>query len=450
MMSRRMIARCALVIGLALVAQGCGQKNFLPNPFKSRTTKGYQGTGKRLPVLDQSKALEPATALKGIDFALPEAQPQVNWPTPAGAYEGSPDHVQAAAAFEVDWRRKVGVGSSRRTHLLAPPVIADGRIFTIDGEAGVSARDEKSGAEIWKVNLDPKTRRDGEAYGGGVAYADGTLFVASGYRFVAALNAATGQQKWRVGMQSPIHSAPTVAGGRVFVTDVEDQMFALDAATGVTSWNYQALEEPARIRAASSPVVSGEVVVAPFASGEVVAMRTTNGGVLWTDTLSFTNRNNALSEIRDIAGRPVIYRGDVYAGSHSGVFGAISLRDGQRRWELPITSITTPWVAGDVLYVVDQQGQVLCIARESGQIYWAVKLNEGIKKAKKRPVWSGAVLASNRLVIGNSDGKAIALNPKTGAKIGELNLGGPSFLSPVAAGGKLYFLTDKADLVAVR
>jgi outer membrane protein assembly factor BamB len=241
-----------------------------------------------------------------------------------------------------------------------------------------------------------------------------------------------------------------VVDGRVFVVDVEDQLFTLDAATGNQVWNYQALQEPARVISASSPAIDGEVVVAPFASGEVIAFRTVNGNPLWQDTLSFTSRNNALSEIRDIAGRPVIYRGDVFAGSHSGMFGAISLRDGQRRWDLPIATITTPLPAGDVVYVTDQAGQVICIARESGQVFWTVDLNAGAEKRKDRAVWSGPLLASNRLILVSSRGEAVALNPKNGQRMKTLKLGSPAFLSPIAAGNLVYVLTEDADLVAIR
>jgi len=62
-----------------------------------------------------------------------------------------------------------------------------------------------------------------------------------------------------------------------------------------------------RFRLTSTGRVTG------FASGELVAQRAPNGNDLWTQALSQSNRNNALSEIRDIAGRPVIYRGDVLA-----------------------------------------------------------------------------------------------------------------------------------------
>lgn len=448
---RRTFARCAAVLAVSLGLASCGGLRLphVPGLGGKGSTK-YQGPGTRIPVLTLNQQLQPSAALKGVDFALPPAQPQAAWPLPGGTPEQSVEHVAAAQGFEVAWRRKAGQGRSRSHHVTATPVIADGKIFVMDGEALVSARDERSGAELWRVNLAPRSGRDREAYGGGLAYDNGALFVSSGFRFVTALDARSGAQKWRTAVASPVHGAPNVSGGRVFVVDTEDQLFAMDAASGNIVWNFQALEEPARVVSASSPAISGEVVVAPFASGEINAFRTVNGTALWTDTLSFTSRNNALSEIRDIAGRPVIYRGDVFAGSHSGLFGAISLRDGQRRWDLPIATITTPLPTGDVVYVTDQNGQLICIARESGQVFWTVDLNAGIKNRKKRAVWSGPMLASDRLIVVSSAGQAVALNPKSGARIKTIKLGAGAWLSPIAAGGAVYVMSEDAELVAIR
>ena len=118
---------------------------------------------------------------------------------------------------------------------------------------------------------------------------------------------------------------------RVFAVAIDNTLLTFDTATGATGWTYQALSESARILAASSPAVSGDTVVAAFGSGELVALRAANGNDLWNEALSRANRNNALSEIRDIPGRPVIYQGDVFAVSHSGVFAATDLRTGQAR-----------------------------------------------------------------------------------------------------------------------
>ena len=448
MMRRGLILRLAAVVVLAMGASACAGIKMPRVPFTKSKPK-YSNPGQRIPVLALNQQLTPSEALKGIDFALPAPQPLAAWPQASGPNEPAVEHVQAGEGFQVEWRRDIGAGENRRAHITAPPVVADGRVYVMDGKATVSARDANTGSEIWSTDLEPRKGRDREGYGGGVAVAGGQVFVTSGYRFVAALDAGTGAVKWKVDTATPVHGAPTVAGNLVYAVDIANELVAYDMNTGAQTWTYQALEEPARVLSSASPAVSGEVLVAPFASGELVALRAANGTDLWMDVLSFSSRNNALSEIRDIPGRPVIYRGLVYAGSHSGVFVALDLRDGTRRWSLPITTITSPWAAGDVVYVTSQAGEVICIARESGQIYWIVDLNKGISR-KKRAIWSGPVLASNQLVVVSSKGEAVALNPKNGTRLKSAKLGGSSFVSPVAANGRLYVVTEKGDLVSIR
>jgi hypothetical protein len=50
----------------------------------------------------------------------------------------------------------------------------------------------------------------------------------------------------------------------------------------------------------------------------------------------------------------------------------------------------------------------------------------------------------------SSDGVAVAADAKTGAIQKEVRLGSPAFLTPVAAGGTVYVVTDEAELIALR
>ncbi len=319
----------------------------------------------------------------------------------------------------------------------------------MDAEAHVSAFDAASGARIWRSDLTQRTKRDREAFGGGLAFDGGKLVVTSGYRFVAALDAASGKVLWRTKVDSPIHGAPSVADGRVFAINIDDELEAYNIQTGAQDWTYQALTEPARILKASSPTPAGEAVIAPFASGELVALQASNGNEEWNVTLSRTSRTNALSEIRDIAGRPVVYQGAVLAGSHSGVFMSVDLRTGESKWNLPITTIETPWPAGDVVFIISQAGEVICASRENGQVYWIADLNKGVKR-KKRSLFFGPVLASGRLIVVSDRGLALALDPKTGKLQSTLKLGAPALIGPIAMNGSLYVVTDKAELIAIR
>ena len=443
-------ARALSAVLIASALAGCAGIR-TPSFFglNNRKPKERAAEGQRIAVLGSAQQVEVTPSLKGVDFSVPPPAAQASWPLPGGDAEQSVEHVAAGANLRIAWRRSIGFGATKIAHVTAPPIVADGRVFTLDGMGGVQASDARTGQEVWRDQFAPRRGRDREAFGGGLAYDNGVLFVTSGYRFVAAVDAGSGKVKWRFDTIVPVHGAPNVADGKVYAVDVNDQLMAFDALTGRMVWTFQALQEPARMLEAASPAISSGVVVSPFASGELVALSTLNGQQIWEDTLSETNRDNALSEIRDIAGRPVIYRGDVIAGSHSGVLTAIDLHTGQRRWSVPISTITTPWPAGDVIYATDQSGKVICLSRDSGQVYWIKDLNAGVKK-KQRAIYSGPVLAANHLLVVDSLGALVALNPKTGARQTTLKLGSAAFLNPIGVDGTLYVLTNGGDLVAIR
>ena len=462
MTSRRNTLLVACLIA-ALGASGCSTLGRL-NPFdRDDGPQETAGEGQRISIVPADQRLEPAEALKGVDFSLPTPHTVAAWPLPGGTPEQSVDHVDAAPGLQIAWRRNFGEGSERGRYVTAPPVAAGGKVFVMDAEGRVSAIDARTGAQIWRTATNPgDNKRDRLAFGGGLAYADGKLYVSSGWRQVLQMDANTGAIGWRTRTSEAIHGAPTVAGGRVLVVALDNTLLTFDAATGTPSWTYQALSEPARILSASSPAVQGDTVVAAFGSGELVALRAANGNDLWNEALSRASRTSALSEIRDIPGRPVIYQGDVFAVSHSGVFSAIDLRTGQARWNLPVVGITTPLPAGDVVYVVSKNGEVICVSRETGQIYWIRDLNEGFRGKKKggffgiggqrmtRPVWSSPMLTNNKLIVAGQTGQLAVLNAKTGEVEQRISLGAPVLLSPIAMGDTIYLVTDKGALVALR
>ena len=468
------VLKVALLCGLAVTVASCGTvRRALPFGLGGDDQPRATATeGQRISVLEFEQQLAPSAALAGRDFFLPGPQAATAWTQPGGGADNAVEHVIAAQDFTVAWRRDIGAGSSRAYQVMAPVVADNGRVFVLDAESTVSAVDAGSGQVAWRTDIKPDEPSGGGGFfgfggdaggggfGGGVAVGGGKVFVASGYRVVTALDQATGAVLWTTPVDVPIHGAPTVSGSRVFVVDVENQIAAFDVNTGQQDWSYRGIPEPARILRASSPAVTGDTVIAPFSSGELVALRASTGQSLWNQVLSRTSRTSALSEIRDIAGRPVISRGVVYAVSHSGQMAAIDVRTGQPKWELPIAGVNAPLPVGDVVYIVSKNGELTVINRESGQVYWTRDLNEG--RARKEggflgffdrvvtPEWSGPLLASNRLLLVNSDGELVALDPKTGAQTATLRLGGPAYIAPAAYNGALYVLTDRGQLVSIR
>jgi outer membrane protein assembly factor BamB len=457
------VLKVALICGVAATMASCGtvRRNL---PFGLGGGKEDAGAtasaGQRISVLEFEQSLSPSAALSGRDFFLPGPQAVTAWTQPGGTSENLVEHVIAAPNFQIAWKRGVGSGSAHVGNVMAPIVAADGKIFVLDGESTVSAVSADTGAILWKANVKNADRDRNGGFGGGVAVGGGKVFVSSGYRSMTALDANTGAVVWTQQVDAPIHGAPTVSGNRVFVVDVDSQLFAFDANTGAQDWTYRGIAEPARVMRASSPAVSGTTVVAPFASGQLVALSALNGQAVWEETLSRTSRTSALSEVRDVAGRPVISRGMVYGVSHSGVMSALDLRSGQPKWQLPVTGVNAPLPVGDAVFVVSKSGQLITVNRDTGQIYWTRELNEGrVRKEggffgffdrELRPQWSGPLLASNRLVMVNSFGEAVAFDPKTGVAQTTLKLGAPAYIAPAAYNGALYVLTDNGQLICIR
>lgn len=462
------VLKTALVCGAAVTLASCGTvREMLPfNLGRTHDAQSIASEGQRISVLEFEQQLTPSAALSGRDFFIPGPQAAVSWPTPGGTAENSVEHVIAAPEFAIGWRRNIGAGSSDTRQVMAPVVADSGKVFVMDGESRVTALDATTGSPAWEANVRPEGRERG-GFGGGLTVGGGKVFVASGYRTMTALDQNTGAVLWQVTVDAPIHGAPTVAGSRVYVIDVDNQLIAFNVATGQQDWSFRGIAEPARVMRASSPAVTGDTVIAPFSSGEVIAVRASTGQALWQQTLSRTSRTSALSEIRDIAGRPVVSRGVVYAISHAGVLSAMEVRSGEPVWRagsapitIPVAGINAPLPVGDVVYVVSKDGELVVVNRQSGQIYWSKDLNEGRVRQEGgflgffdrtvRPSWSGPIMASNRLVLVNSDGEAVAFNPKTGELLSTLNLGAAAYIAPAAYNGMLYVLTDKGELIAIR
>ena len=113
-----------------------------------------------------------------------------------------------------------------------------------------------------------------------------------------------------------------------------------------------------------------------------------------------------------------------------------------------------------MVYVVSKRGELTVVNRDTGAVYWTRDLNAdrvrqegglfGYFDRTVRPAWAGPILASNRLILVNSDGEMVAHDPKTGAETAKLDLGAPAYIAPAAYNGALYVLTDDGVLVSIR
>lgn len=400
-------------------------------------------------VFDRDAAPDPRIA--DLSVVLPKSYSNAAWAQTAGAPSHVMHHLTLGEHPNEAWSVDIGAGSDSHRTLMTVPVVAEGRVFTMDSEFEVRAFDAKDGAEIWSFTPGVPDEDD-EAFGGGIAYDEGRLFVTTGFGGAIALDAKRGRALWRQKLPGPVRSAPTVAGERVFMVTIDNQLVVLDAATGRKLWTHTTVSESAGLLGGSSPAVSGSTVVVPYSSGELFAMRAENGRVVWSDNLTAFRRLDALATLAHIRGSPVVDRGMVLAISNSGRLVAIDQRSGRRLWERRIGGVDTPWVAGDFIFLLSNEAELFCLTREGGRVRWLRQLPRyADPKDKEDPIlWAGPVLVGDRLVVVGSNGAALTVSPYTGEPLGRIRLPDGVMLPPVVAENSIYFLTEDADLIAYR
>jgi len=422
--------------------------------FFSQADKKTKIPGERISVQAFDSQLDPDPQLAQTPVQLPKPWVNTDWPQPGGYPGHAMQHLALGDTLREVWSADIGTPGDDETKILGQPVLADGRIFTKDATSRVSAFDANTGRRLWRIDFTPKGETEG-ALGGGLAYADGRLIVATAYGDVLAVQPNTGLIYWHVALKLPVRGAPAVDGGRAFAITQDNQLFALEAETGRQLWTYAGLVEAAGLLGAAAPAVEGSTVIAPFSSGEVVALRAESGTVGWSEQLVRTaGRVNAMGALNDINALPVIDRGRVYAVSQSGRFVAIDQRTGERLWERAIASVQTPWVAGDFIYTITVDAEIICLSRRDGKVKWIRQLQR--YKDPTAPVrkglitWYGPVLAGDRLIVASTDERAYALSPYNGDLISSIKLSGPAAVAPVVAGQTVYLLTENARLSAFR
>jgi outer membrane protein assembly factor BamB len=193
-------------------------------------------------------------------------------------------------------------------------------------------------------------------------------------------------------------------------------------------------------------------VVGGFGSGDLLALRADSGTVAWADSLASARGRNSLTDLSAIRALPVISGGRVYAIGLGGLMLALDLRSGRRLWERDMAGGDTPWLAGDWIFLITADQQLVAMSAADGRVRWTADLPRypNPKNTRNPIFWRGPILAGDRLLVCGSTGRMIAADPQTGHTLAEQKLPDAASLAPVAANGLTYVVTDDGSLSAFR
>jgi len=433
------VSRAALALALVAALAACEREAMLP--------------GERL---DARSALvtEPDGTNAARPIRLPAAERIADWGQRGMNTRNRPVHAALSAAPVEVWTTDIGQGNTRRQRIATDPVAADGRVFTMDSDAGLAATALATGAPLWSVDLTPGFDRGGGISGGGLAVAGGVVHATTNYGELVALAADSGRILWRQRLGAGL-GPPTVGGGAVYVMAADGRAWSVDAGNGRLLWTIPAAAMPDSIvSGGAAPAVGDGHVILPFPTGEIQAVFPRSGALFWGAHVAGGRRGAAYAAIGDITSDPVVAGDTVYVGNHSGWVVALDARTGARRWQARDGAYSPVLPAGDSVFFVSDRNELIRVDAATGARVWGVELPfyQRARENRRKAVFThyGPILAGGRLVVASGDGTIRLFAPESGEPTGTLSIRGGAAAHPIVVDDTSLAVSEDGPLHAYR
>jgi len=322
------------------------------------------------------------------------------------------DTYEGLWRFPNQWDLSGAAG--RLSGIYGPPVVnADGVVFVGDYNGYVYAFRPADLSRTTEGEPPAASFKLSEKIIGGVALdeASDTLFVAAGSSLYAIraddLVARIRDEKASVTVArlfkagGEIWSTPVLASGKLLVSSLDGNLYAVDARSGSQLWRFSAGKS-----LASTPVVSGGVVLVGGFDGRLHAVDLDSGDEAW----SFTASNWVWS-------RPYVAGERVYFGDFDGNLYAVDLDSGDEAWSFTASNWvwSRPYVAGERVYFGDFDGNLYAVELSSGTLAWKASLGRGA-------IRGSPVITAGVVVVATEEGWLLGIDPSSQAKRWEKEL----------------------------
>ena len=344
--------------------------------------------------------------------------------------------VDFEASVEVDtlWRRRIGSGID--DHFLKLRPVHDGALVFAAGHDGeVVACDALTGDVVWETETDAPLS-------GGPGVGEGLVVVGTLDGEVIALDAERGTVQWRAGVTSEVLASPLAARGVVVVRTADGKLFGLARDSGRRLWAYDRTMPVLTLRGTGSPVLFRDMVIAGFDGGRVVAISLSDGETRWETPVAVPSGRSELERIVDIDADLVIADDTVYVVTFQGQMTAMDARLGAILWRRDMSSHAGMGLDYSSLYVSDEMSHVWALDRLNGASLWRQQRLQG--RGLGAPVRLG-----DHVIVADADGYVHWLRREDGHFAARMRVRDGVLAPPVAAGEAVYVLDRGGTLSAL-
>ena len=291
-----------------------------------------------------------------------------------------------------------------------PIFLEDGLIF-FDKKGSIIRYNDKTKV-LWKKNhyskpekkLRPKLDfiQDGE-----------NLLITDSIAKYYSVNINSGELNWSKNNIYPFNSDIKKHKNKIFVIDYKNTLRCFNISDGNECWNLKTEDSFTISNSKFSLIVINDKVIFSNSIGDITAVDIETGVIIWqlpTQSSSIINETYNFKISKLVSdGNSIIF------SNNKNEFHSIDVKTGTINWINEINSNITPIITGNLIFTVSNEGYLIVIEKNKGNIIRVTDLfnNYKLKKRKNiKPV--GFVIGNTNLYLTNTDGKMIVVDLSLG------------------------------------
>ena len=293
---------------------------------------------------------------------------------------------------------------------LKPIFLDDGLIF-FDKKGSIIRYNDKSKI-LWKKNHYSKSEKklrpkldfvqDGE-----------NLLITDSIAKYYSVNINSGELNWSKNSIYPFNSYIKKYKNKFFVIDYKNTLRCYNVNDGNECWNLKTEDSFTISSSKFSLIVINDKVIFSNSIGDITAVDIETGVIIWqlpTQSSSIINETYNFKISKLVSdGNSIIF------SNNKNEFHSIDVKTGTINWINEINSNITPIITGNLIFTVSNEGYLIVIEKNKGNIIRVTDLfnNYKLKKRKNiKPV--GFVIGKTNLYLTNTDGKMIVADLSLG------------------------------------
>ena len=323
-----------------------------------------------------------------------------------------------------------------------PEIVFDqNNLFFFDNKGSILKFDKFSKL-IWKKNYYEKSEKKLKP-ALNMASHENYLIVTDNLAKYYVIDIKSGNLLWMKRNIAPFNSQIKIYKDNFFVTDFQNILRCYSIKDGEEVWSIKTDNSFIKSQKKLSLIISDEKVYFNNSIGDISAVDINRGKLVWQtptqDSSIFESSFRLKTSDLVLANKSILFSNNINE------FFSLDAKTGTLIWQQKINSTVRPTVIDNFVFTVTEEGFLVIIESETGNIIRITNVFDRIKEKKRsniKPI--GFVVGSKNIYLTTSNGRLIAIDISTGKPILMIKVDNKNISRPFILDKKLFIIKDSA------